>query len=288
MSLLTLHSDLISVTWLAGNIKNSSLILLDASYFMPSLKRDGKKEWSAETIPEARYFDFDKTICDQQSKLPHMMPSAELFQQKAQALGINQNSAIVVFDRFALFSSPRVWWMFKSMGFNNVAVLDGGLNSWKDAGLPVSKGEENSIINKGDFIAHYQPALIADKQDVLIAIENNLSQILDARAENRFLGGATDPRAGLRSGHMPMAKNLPFNNLIETGEMRSIEQLKALYNEQVDKHKNIIFTCGSGVTACVLALGASLCGYQNLTVYDGSWTEWGADTKLPIVNENVK
>lgn len=288
MSLLTLPNDLVSVKWLAENINDSSLILLDASYFMPALKREGKTEWSAETIPGARYFDFDKSICDPSSALPHMMPSAALFQQAVQALGINQHSRLVVFDRLGIFSSPRVWWMFKSMGFNNIAVLDGGLVSWKEEGLATSPGKLKSNIGKGDFIADYQAAFIADKQGVLNAIENEHSQIIDARAKNRFLGEVAEPRAELRSGHMPSAKNLPFSDLIENGKIRSSDQLKPLYEQLIDKQDNVIFSCGSGITACVLALGASLCGYKNLTVYDGSWTEWGADKSLPVIKSDDK
>lgn len=288
MSLLTLPNDLVSVKWLAENINDSSLILLDASYFMPALKRDGKTEWSAETIHGARYFDFDQSICDPSSALPHMMPSAELFQQAVQALGINQSSCLVVFDHLGIFSSPRVWWMFKSMGFNNIAVLNGGLASWKEQGLATSPGKLKSNIDKGDFIAHYQADFIADKHVVLSAIDNEHSQIIDARAKNRFLGEVAEPRAELRSGHVPTAKNLPFSDLIENGKMRSSEQLKPLYEQLIDKQHNVIFSCGSGVTACVLALGASLCGYKNLTVYDGSWTEWGADKCLPIITSGEK
>jgi len=282
MSLLTLPSDLISAEWLAKNINNERLILLDASWFMPTLKRDGKAEWQLGTIAGAHYFDFDKEICDTQSRLPHMMPSANKFQQALQELGINQNSAIVVFDRLGIFSSPRVWWMFKSMGFNNIAVLDGGLNSWVEIGGEVKSGKEYSG-SKGDFTAQYQTDFICDKQYLLKAIEEKSSQILDARPQARFLGEVAEPRADLRSGHMPTAKNLPFTDLIENGKMRDIKQLKAIYASLLADNENIIFSCGSGVTACVLALGATLCGYQNLTVYDGSWTEWGADIQLPVV-----
>ena len=281
MSGLTFPSELISASWLKKHINNERLILLDASYFMSALKRDGKEEWSNETIPGALFFDFDKRICDQTSDLPHMMPTAELFQQEVRALGVNQNSMIVVFDRLGLFSSPRVWWMFKSMGFHDVAVLDGGLENWKDHGFPICAG-----INKngdGNFIAHYQADLFRDVQQVLSASKNEQIQILDARATERFLGKVAEPRADLRSGHIPNAKNLPYAELIQDGKMLDVEQLKVIYSTLMDNDKKTIFSCGSGVTACVLALGATLCGYQHLSVYDGSWTQWGADESLPVV-----
>lgn len=288
MTFITLPSDLVSVSWLSENINNESLILLDASWFMPALNRDGKAEWADETIPGAMYFDFDKSICDQGSALPHMMPSEAIFQQASSALGINQKSAIVAFDRLGIFSSPRVWWMFKSMGFNNIAVLDGGLNAWKEAGLAVSKGTENQVNSQGDFVAKYQSHLISNKQQVLSATTDAKVQILDARPEARFLGQVAEPRAELRSGHMPNAKNLPFNRLIENGKMRELSALTEIYKQLTDNNKNTVLSCGSGVTACVLALGATLCEYQNLSVYDGSWTEWGADESLPIIKSDQK
>lgn len=284
MTLLTLPSDLVSVQWLAENRGDPALVLLDASWFMPMLKRDGKVEWQQQTILGAQFFDFDKSICDASSSLPHMMPSESLFEQSVRALGINHDSAVVVFDRLGIFSSPRVWWMFKSMGFANVAVLDGGLNSWIDAGLPVAKGQADAEIVEGNFIAQYQAHCIVDKQQVFTALDNPNIEIIDARAANRFLAEVPEPRDDLRSGHMPNAKNLPFSALLENGKMREIEQLKSLYGQRINTSQQAIFSCGSGVTACVLALGASLCGYQNMAVYDGSWTEWGADPSLPVVS----
>lgn len=283
MTLLTLPSDAVSIAWLEKNINHPSLVLLDASWFMPMLKRDGQAEWREQTIPGALYFDFDKTITDQTSTLPHMMPDEKLFEQEVRLLGVNQNSMIVVFDRLGLFSSPRVWWMFKSMGFNNIAVLDGGLNSWIDAGLPVAAGQANGVVNEGDFIARYQADSIVSSEQVLAAIDDHNVQIIDARAKNRFLAEVPEPRADLRSGHMPSAKNLPFSELLLDGKLRDINELAVLYKGLVSKQQRVIFSCGSGVTACVLALGATLCGYENVAVYDGSWTEWGADKQLPIV-----
>lgn len=283
MDFLILPSDLVAVNWLEKNIHHKELILLDASWFMPMLKRDGQSEWAKETIPGALFFDFDKCICDQCSELPHMMPSADLFQRASRALGINQGSALVVFDRLGIFSSPRVWWMFKSMGFDNIAVLDGGLKSWKEAGLATCAGVENHNDNKGDFIAHEQVNLICDEPQVLTATVNKEIQILDARPEARFLGQVAEPRADLRSGHMPSAKSLPFTHLLDNGKMRKLEQLQVIYAKLIGDDEQAIFSCGSGVTACVLALGATLCGYQHLSVYDGSWAQWGADEKLPVV-----
>jgi len=283
MTLLTLDSDAVSVAWLAEHINDPALILLDASWFMPMLKRDGKAEWRTQTIPGALYFDFDKIICDQTSTLPHMMPDAQLFEQEVRALGINQNSAVVVFDRLGIFSSPRVWWMFKSMGFNNIAVLDGGLNSWIDAGLNVANGQVNRVVNEGDFVAHFQENLIVSSEQVLAAIDDENVQIIDARAKNRFLAEVPEPRADLRSGHMPSAKNLPFSELLINGQLREVSQLSALYENLLTKQQQAIFSCGSGVTACVLALGATLCGYEKLAVYDGSWSEWGASALLPVI-----
>lgn len=283
MASLIVPNDLVSVQWLHTNLNHPSIVLLDASWFMPALQRDGKAEWLEQTIPGAKFFDFDKTVCDSTSDLPHMMPSAALFEQSVRALGINNSSALVVFDRLGIFSSPRVWWMFKSMGFNNIAVLDGGLNSWLEAGYEVAKGDNNKLDTLGDFNACYQAELICDSNAVLNAIQNKQCQIVDARAENRFLGLVPEPRADLRSGHMPSAKSLPFNLLIEQGKMVDINSLRALFEERIDKQQQALFSCGSGVTACVLALGATLCGYHKITVYDGSWTEWGASENLPVV-----
>jgi len=282
MTTLIVPNDLVSVQWLHTNFNHPSIVLIDASWFMPALQRDGKAEWLEQTIPGAKYFDFDKTVCDSTSDLPHMMPSAALFEQSVRALGINNSSALVVFDRLGIFSSPRVWWMFKSMGFNNIAVLDGGLNSWLEAGYEVAKGEVNSLVVQGDFIARYQADFICDSHSVLGAIEDKQYQILDARAEERFLGLVPEPRADLRNGHMPSAKNLPFSLLIEQGEMIDTKSLSTLFEGRIDKQQQAIFSCGSGVTACVLALGATLCGYNKIAVYDGSWTEWGANENLPI------
>ncbi len=284
MSALVLPSELVSVDWLNEHIGHNELRVLDASWFMPSAQRDGKLEWFKERIPGAAFFDFDREICDMKSDLPHMMPRESDFQQYAQNLGINQNSIIVVYDSLGIFSSPRAWWMLKAMGAADVAVLDGGLPAWKAKALPLQSGEAVKAVNKGDFIAHYQDKLICDADQVLLAIQDEQRVIIDARSPGRFLGQEAEPRAGVRSGHIPNAKNLPSAQLLCGQKMQDAYQLALIFEAMAPKKNGLIFSCGTGVTACILALGATLAGYENISVYDGSWTEWGSSADLPVVN----
>ena len=283
MPSLVLPSVLVSVDWLNEQLNHRDLVLLDASWFMPAVERDGKLEWQKARIPGARFFDFDREICDHNSDLPHMMPSESNFQKSAQSLGINQNSIIVVYDSLGIFSSPRVWWMLKTMGADNVAVLDGGLPAWKEKSLPIESGEQVKVIDKGDFIACYQRELICDADEVLLAIQNKQRVIIDARPQGRFSGLEAEPRAGVRSGHMPNAKNLPSSAILREQRMQEAYQLALIFEAIAPKNNGLIFSCGSGVTACILALGATLAGYKNISVYDGSWSEWGASADLPVV-----
>lgn len=284
MSLFNLPSALVSIDWLSEHIDHKNLVLLDASWHMPMVNRDAKTEWLNERLPNALFFDFDREICDQNSDLPHMMPSEEHFQQAAQRLGINQNSVVVVYDSLGIFSSPRVWWMFKTMGFDNVAVLDGGMPAWKEKLLAIETGKQIKTPNRGDFIAHYQSDLICDANEVLSSLQDSQHTVIDARPTERFLGKVAEPRAGVRSGHMPNAKNLPSSEIIKDQKMQDAYQLALLFEALAPKKKRMIFSCGSGVTACILALGATLAGYQNLSVYDGSWSEWGSRDDLPVVS----
>ncbi len=283
MPSLSLPSALVSIDWLNEHINHANLVLLDSSWHMPNVNRDGKLEWANERLPGALFFDFDGEICDHNSDLPHMMPSEAVFQNSAQNLGINQNSTIVVYDSLGIFSSPRVWWMFKTMGFDNVAVLDGGLPAWKEKSLPIESDNKIKPINKGDFIARYQSDLICDANEVLFSTQDKQQDIVDARPQLRFSGQAPEPRAGVRSGHMPNAKNLPSATILEDQQMKDAYQLALLFEAIVPKNNRVIFSCGSGVTACILALGATLAGYENLAVYDGSWSEWGSREDLPVV-----
>jgi thiosulfate/3-mercaptopyruvate sulfurtransferase len=271
---------LVSVRWLAAHIDDPSVILLDATYHPAP-----PAEWQSRApvyLPRARVFDFDQRICDPSTTLPHMMPSPELFEREVRALGVRRDSRIVVYDRIGTFSSPRAWWMFRAMGHDEVAVLDGGLPAWQEAGSKVWPGPETPK-SAGDFVARPRPSLFCDAEHVARALRSQAFTVVDARSEGRFFGREPEPRAGLRGGHMPNAVSLPFSSVQSAGRMRPASELEALFNAKVNGDPELIFSCGSGVTACVLALGATLAGRGRVSVYDGSWSEWGQPSPRPVV-----
>ncbi|MEI8592804.1 3-mercaptopyruvate sulfurtransferase [Photobacterium sp. Hal280] len=279
-----LPSSVVSADWLLEHADAENIVILDASWFMPGTGRDARAEWESERIPGAVFFDFDQEICDKDSSLPHMLPGAEQFASQVSALGISNKDTLVVYDSHGLFSSPRVWWMFKVMGHDKVAVLDGGLSAWKAAGGALESGSVTEAPENGQFSANFRSEWVTDAQTLLAKLADPQVVVLDARPAARFYAQQPEPREGIRSGHMPNAKSLPFGQLVKDGRLVPQSILKQRFDAFSEQEQQLIFSCGSGVTACILALAADVAGRKNLTVYDGSWTEWGAGMKYPVVS----
>jgi len=274
---IEIKHPLVSIDWLAQNISASNLIVLDATIKKVTENSGSVDLVERQQIKNARFLDIENKFSDRTSELPNTMLSPQKFSEAARLLGINNENAIIVYDDLGIYSSPRVWWMFKAMGHHNIAVLDGGLPAWVKAGLPCEKKNEYTG-EQGNFITNYTEDSISDYHNIFTAINNGSIAIMDARSENRFNGTAPEPRKDLRSGHIPTSINLPYTKLIEDGKMIAKEKMSAIFNELGRKDDRLIFSCGSGITACILALGAEITGRTNISVYDGSWTEWGSLT----------
>lgn len=275
---------LVDVDWLSANINQPDVIVLDASWHMPQAKRDGAAEFLQARIPGAQFFDFDRRICDLEAELPHMLPDAAVFTAELRRLGVNQDSRVVVYDALGVFSAVRAWWMLRAMGHDTVALLNGGLPAWKRAGQSLEAGEA-ALPQTGNFSAQFQPHWVSDAAQVERALTDPTQVILDARSGERFAGVAPEPRAGLRGGHIPGSLSLPLTDLHDAnGGLQSVAELQEAFADLgLQADQQLIFSCGSGVAACVLALGAELAGYDKLSVYDGSWTEWGDPASgLPV------
>ncbi|MBL1437753.1 MAG: 3-mercaptopyruvate sulfurtransferase [Rhodobacteraceae bacterium] len=275
--------NLINVDWLVKYQNEADLLILDASWYMPAEARNPDAEFDIEHIAGAQRFDFDARVKDQNSELPHMLPTPDDFQLIARELGINGMTKLVIYDGSGIFASPRAWWMFKVMGHENVAVLNGGLPAWKSAGNPVESG---SAVDQpaGEFVAELNKARMSDAQGIQNLLSSDVAQVVDARGAARFRGEQAEPRAGLRSGHIPGARNLPFDQLLMDGRFRDVEQIRTCYlNAGLTGEKPIVASCGSGVTASILALGAEVAGFDPVAVYDGSWAEWGQENRPDLV-----
>ena len=272
---------LVSTDWLEAHLKDPDLRVIDASWYLPAMNRNGKAEYDASHIPGARYFDIDE-IADTRSPLPHMAPPAEKFISRMRAMGIGDGHQVVVYDGMGIFSAPRVWWTFKLMGKADVAVLDGGFPKWLAEGRPVE--DMPPIMRDRHITVSRQAGLVKDVTQVAQASKLGSHAIIDARSPGRFAGTEAEPRAGLRSGHIPGSRNVPWQQVLSADcTMKSPEELRSVFDAAgVDLTKPVITTCGSGVSAAILSLALERIGQRNHALYDGSWTEWGMYDDLPV------
>lgn len=270
MKAIQLNTPIVSVDWLNANKDASNLIVLDATI-------NKIIDSNSERILNARFFDIKKKFSDVSAPFPSTLPSKEQFQTEAQHLGVNKDSCIVVYDDKGVYSSARVWWLFKVFGFNKVAVLDGGLLEWTLQNFPVNN-YVNETYQRGNITVEFNPELMTNFEGLNQFIKDPNVLIVDARSEARFKCLVDEPREGLRRGTIPNSKNLPFTDLFNGNIFKPITQLSEIFSNLEIENRTLLFSCGSGITACVVALAATLCDYKDLIVYDGSWTEYGSLT----------
>jgi thiosulfate/3-mercaptopyruvate sulfurtransferase len=271
----------VDADWLQDRLGQPGLEIIDASWYLPAQNRDARAEYEAAHIPGARFLDQD-AISDPDSPLPHTLPTPQHFAQYAGAMGISAEDTIVVYDGPGFFSAPRAWWMLRVMGVSQVYILEGGIDGWKAAGRPVTA--EATKIAPNVFHADFDASRVAGLADMRRVVDTGESQIADARGPGRFTGVEPEPRAGIRSGHMPGAYNVPYSTLSENGVLKSKEELrKAIEDAGIDLSKPVITSCGSGVTAAVITLALETLGHTDNRLYDGSWAEWGSLPDTPVV-----
>ncbi len=276
---------LVSPQWLHDHLNDPGMVVLDASWVLPEEAAPGsspREEFEDEHIPGARFFDIDE-VADPDAPLPHTVPTPELFAEKVGELGISNDSMVVVYDTYPPFAAPRAWWLFRLFGHDRVAVLDGGLEAWQLAGFPVESGPPSAPSSPATFTPEMRPGLLADAATVLKALEEGQPQVADARSPGRFAGEEAEPYAGVPSGHMPGARNAHYATFMNVdGTLKEPQALRAAFDAAgIDLGQPVIFTCGSGVTACLPALAAAVLGKEDFAVYDGSWREWSALPDVP-------
>lgn len=278
---------IVSADWLMEHLHDSNVRIVDGSWHMPAAGRDARKEYHEQRIPQAIFFDIDELSAE--SPYPHMLPGADVFAQSVGAMGISSQHRIVVYDSLGIFSAARVWWMFRYFGAPDVLVLDGGLPAWKAAGGHTMDGKQSlgeqqlNSLPACDFNPKQPLQRAVNSNEVLQASRNGSSLILDARGAGRFSGDEQEPRAGLRSGHIPGSCNLPFTRLLHEGKMKSNAELKQIFDSlPLSTDKPVITSCGSGVTAAIISLALHCVGFADVALYDGSWSEWGSRDDLPV------
>ncbi|MCY3612224.1 MAG: rhodanese-like domain-containing protein [Gemmatimonadetes bacterium] len=283
---LEIPGPAVSAAWLATHLGSPGLVVLDGSWYLPGSGRDPLSEFEDTRIPGARYFDIDR-CSDPGAELPHTVPAPEHFRRCAENVGVSDRSGVVVYDGSGVnLSAARVWWMFRYFGFDSVSVLDGGLRHWLASGHPVESGPAiRTLEAAAPFTAVARPHLVRSLDDVVEAIGAADRQIVDVRPPGRFAGTAPEPRAGLRGGHIPGSRNLPYTSLVDAGTGLAIdgnELAHVLREAGIDPARELIGTCGSGTSACAFAWMMARSGHENVAIYDGSWSEWGGRDDVPV------
>ncbi len=271
----------VSSDWLQKHLGSPDLKIVDASFYLPAQKRDADAEYAAGHIPGAVRFDHDK-VADHSTNLPHMVPSPDVFAEAVGKMGISENDRIVIYDGPGIFSAPRGWWLFRIMGAKQVFVLDGGLDGWKAEGRPLEAAVPSPT--PATFKTNFRVDKVIDFQTMLGIVGDGSRQIADARPAGRFTGVEPEPRAGMRSGHMPGAVSLPSGTFSVGGKLRPLPELRQVVEDAgIDFGRPVVTSCGSGITAAIITLALESLGHEDNALYDGSWTEWGSREDTPVI-----